>query len=90
VVALVVPTLVLAAIAVQRVTADARGTAERRLIEEARELIRSVDVELDGSVRTLTVLANSSSLNADDLDTFRGVALRFLPAHPIWDSILLT
>jgi signal transduction histidine kinase/CheY-like chemotaxis protein len=90
VVALVVPTLVLAAIAVQRVTADARGTAERRLIEEARELIRTVDTELEGSVRTLNVLANSSSLNADDLDTFRGVALRFLPAQPIWESILLT
>jgi signal transduction histidine kinase/ActR/RegA family two-component response regulator len=90
VVALVVPTLVLAAIAVQRVTADARGTAERRLIEEARELIRVVDDELEASIRTLTVLSNSSSLQAGDLEAFRSVASRFLPAHPVWDAILLT
>lgn len=90
VVALVVPTLVLAAFAVRRVTADARGTAERRLIEEARELIHTVDAELEGSIRTLAVLAGSSSLAAGDLAAFRHVAESFLPAHPTWDSVQLS
>jgi signal transduction histidine kinase/ActR/RegA family two-component response regulator len=86
----VVPTLVLAALVVQRVTADARGTAERRLIEEARELIRTVDAELEASVRTLSVLADSSSLAVGDFAAFRVVAERFLPAHATWDAIRLT
>jgi signal transduction histidine kinase/CheY-like chemotaxis protein len=90
VVALVVPTLALAALVVQRVTADARGTSERRLIEEARELIRAVDAELEASIRTLSVLADSSSLGAGDLDAFRRVAERFLPSHATWEAIRLT
>jgi signal transduction histidine kinase/CheY-like chemotaxis protein len=90
VVALVVPVLLLMGIAVQRVNADARRTAERRLIEEARELIRAVDTELDASVRTLEVLAASSSLQSSDLEGFRRVAANFLRSHPTWDRIVLT
>jgi signal transduction histidine kinase/ActR/RegA family two-component response regulator len=74
---------------VERVSAGARSTAERRLIEEARELIRAVDSELDESVRTLSALADSPSLRADNFRTFDVVAERFLPTHPAWDHILL-
>lgn len=85
-----VPTLVLAAVTIQRVTADARATVERRLIEEARELIRDVDEDLLASIRALTALAQAPSLTVGDLESFRQEAVRYLPLRPSWHAILLT
>ena len=46
-VVLVVPTFLLAAISAERVTADSRFNAERRLLGQARELTRAVDATLE-------------------------------------------
>ncbi len=90
VVGLGVPTLVLAGIVVQRVSADSRATAERRLLEEARELSRVVDDDLLATVRALTALAESPSLTTGDLAAFRREAVRYLPSQPSWHAVLLT
>lgn len=84
VVVLVVPTLVLAALTVRRTQADSRATAERRVIEEARELIRTVDDDLDSTIHALRGLSGAPSLVAGDLDGFRNEVTRHLPSHPSW------
>ncbi len=89
-VALVVPTLGLAALTIGRAVSENQRTVERRLIEEASGLRRALEEELAVSIRTLEAMAGSAALARNDLAGFREEALRHLEAHPAWMDVRLS
>ena len=66
-----------------------REHARQALVERARAMASAVDLELQGSVAALEVLALSRSLAAGDLRRFHADAGAAAGARPAWDSILL-
>lgn len=88
-IALAVPTLLVAALAIRGAATANHGTIERRLIDEARTLRRNVDGELQGSIRALQAIGDSPSLTRGDLDALRDEAARHLRAHPAWIAVRL-
>src|SRR5690606_4670671 len=89
-VALVVPTLGLAALTIGRTVSENQRTVERRLIEEASGLRRALEEELAVSIRTLEAMAGSAALARNDLVGCREEALRHLEAHPAWRDVRLS
>ena len=89
VVGLVVPMALLAAFVVQRLEVEWRATAERRLLEEARELSRTIDDDLGDTLRTLIALAESPALTVGNTTVFREEARRYLASRPIWHVVVL-
>ncbi|HSE84952.1 MAG TPA: PAS domain S-box protein [Candidatus Binatia bacterium] len=61
-----------------------RGATERTLA-----LLTAVDEQLQGSIATLTALATSRLLDADDLSSFYKEATRVIESTPDWFSINL-
>jgi len=63
--------------------------AHRALQERARAMASAVDLELEGSVAALEVLALARSLDAGDLRRFHADARAAAGARATWDGILL-
>lgn len=64
--------------------------AHRALQERARAMASAVDLELQGSVAALQVLALARSLDTGDLRRFHAYARVAAAARDSWDSVLLT
>ena len=66
-----------------------REHTRQALVERARAIASAVDLELQGSVAALEVLALSRSLDAGDLRRFHADARAAAGARATWDSIVL-
>lgn len=73
------PLLIGSGVLLRRVMQDDRLSVERTLIGSARQQAAALDAEMDASVRTLSAMATSSLLAADDIPAFEREAR--LAAH---------
>ena len=63
--------------------------AKQRSLEATRLAATAVEVELSRSLNVLQALAQSASLNADDLAGFAELVRRVLPSVPSWHALLI-
>jgi len=89
VVGTLLPTLALTAVLTLRVVSDGREAVRRQLLEAAKAEAAIVDAELLGTIRALRTLAESSTLQADDLDAFREEAGRVKQTQPSWADVVI-
>jgi PAS domain S-box-containing protein len=87
--AILVPMLAFAAIAVVAFDRQQRALVERGGVETARALMNALDRELEGTITTLRALATARSLERDDLAMFYEDARRVLASQQHWFTITL-
>src|SRR5690242_12945530 len=83
----VLPLLLFSAIVVGLAADSERDATERGLRATAHAVGTAVDHALDNAVGALRVLATSDLLDAGNLQTFHGVAVRALDAQRGWLSV---
>src|SRR5688572_6045913 len=87
--AILVPMIAFAVIAVLAFERQQRTVVERGGVETARALMNGVDRELTTAVTALEALATVRSLERDDLAGFYDDARRVLATQPEWTTIIL-
>jgi len=90
VVGTIVPLLILASILGFLLVDRERDAVRQGAINRNRAFMTAVDAALKGHISTLQALATVSSLDKDDIETFRQDAMRVLEAQSDWQSIVLT
>jgi signal transduction histidine kinase len=88
-VAILLPMIAFAVVAVVAIDRQQRAAVERGGVETARALMSAIDRELGGSLATLHALAAARSLERDDLAGFADDARRVLASQRHWRAILL-
>ncbi len=88
--AALLPVAILALAGLQILGRQQQDLARLAMQEKARALASAVDLELQGSVAALEVLALLPSLDAGDFRTFHARAKTAADFRDSWDSILLT
>ena len=88
-VAILLPMIAFAVVAVVAFDRQQRAAVERGGIERARALMSAIDREIEGSIGTLEALASARSLERDDLETFYDDARRVLATQKDWRAIIL-
>lgn len=88
-VGVLLPTVAFGGFVVWRLSAQQRQADERRLVQSARDLAVTLDLELSGFVRSLQALAQSTALDRGDLVSFRETADRVLKTQQPWLAIVL-
>jgi PAS domain S-box-containing protein len=89
VVGALLPLVVFAAVVVYRLADSERAAADRRLMRSAQQVSEALDREIQGTVRTLSALAESRTLDGPDLQPFYVEARRVLPTQPAWLTLIL-
>src|SRR5262249_48676296 len=87
--AILVPMIIFAVIAVVALDRQQRAGVERGAVETARALGQAVDRELNGMLATLYTLATARSLQRVQLGVFCGDSRRVLASRPEWNTIIL-
>ncbi len=82
VVGALLPLVVFAAVVVYRLADSERAAADRRLMRSAQQVSDALDREIRGTVRTLSALAESRSLDGPDLQPFYVEARRVVRTQP--------
>ncbi len=88
--AAMLPVSIVALAGLQILGRQQQDLARLAMQEKARALASAVDLELQGSVAALEVLALLPSLDAGDFRTFHARAKTAVEFRDSWDSILLT
>jgi len=88
-VAILLPMIAFAVVAVVAIDRQQRAAVERGGVETARALMSAIDRELGGSLATLHALAAARSLERDDLAAFADDARRVLASQRHWRAIIL-
>src|SRR5438105_584919 len=88
-VAILVPMIAFAVVAVVAFDRQQRSAVERGGVETARALMSAIDRELGGSIATLQALGAARSLERGDLAAFDDDARRVLSSQRHWRAILL-
>ena len=83
------PLVVFAAVVVYRLADSERAAADRRLMRSAQQVSDALDQEIQGTVRTLSALAGSHSLDGPDPEPFYVEAKRVLTTQPAWLTLIL-
>jgi PAS domain S-box-containing protein len=89
VVGALLPLVVFAALVVYRLADSERAAADRRLVRSAQQVSDALDREIQGTVRTLSALAESRALDGPDLQPFYVEARRVVPTQPAWLTLIL-
>jgi PAS domain S-box-containing protein len=87
--AILIPMIVFAAMAVVVLDRRQRVAVERGAVETARALSTAVDRELGGVMTILDTLGTARSLARDDIPAFHENARRVLASRPEWITIIL-
>ena len=90
VVGTIVPLIALATVLGLLLVDRERDAVRQGAINRNRAFMTAVDAALKGHISTLQALATVSSLERNDLETFRNDAIRVLEAQSDWQSIVLT
>jgi signal transduction histidine kinase/ActR/RegA family two-component response regulator len=90
VVGTIVPLIALATVLGLLLVERERDAVRQGAINRNRAFMTAVDAALKGHISTLQALATVSSLEKNDLETFRNDAIRVLEAQSDWQSIVLT
>lgn len=90
VVGTIVPLIALATVLGFLLVDRERDAVRQGAINRNRAFMTAVDAALKGHISTLQALATVSSLERDDLETFRNDAVRVLDAQTDWQNIILT
>ncbi|HEY9504231.1 MAG TPA: ATP-binding protein [Pyrinomonadaceae bacterium] len=90
VVGTIVPLIALATVLGFLLVERERDAVRQGAINRNRAFMTAVDAALKGHISTLQALATVSSLERDELETFRNDAVRVLDAETDWQSISLT
>src|SRR5258705_10579084 len=90
VVGTIVPLIALATVLGFLLVDRERDAVRQGAINRNRAFMTAVDAALKGHISTLQALATVSSLERDDLETFRDDAVRVLDAQSDWQNIILT
>jgi signal transduction histidine kinase len=83
------PVVVFAVAVTLRLSAQERAAVERRVAQSARVLALDVEREMSGTIRTLSALAGSESLELGHLASFHAEARRAAATQPSWLTVLL-
>src|SRR5689334_8625863 len=89
VVGTLLPVVLFGAVVAHRLSQAERATAERRLVQSARDLASNVDREMSSAIRTLSALAASERLERGDLEGFHAQARRVAKTQPSWLRVSL-
>ena len=90
VVGTIVPLIALATVLGFLLVDRERDAVRQGAINRNRAFMTAVDAALKGHISTLQALATVSSLERDDLETFRDDAVRVLDAQTDWQNVILT
>ncbi|WP_224366774.1 sensor histidine kinase [Hyalangium versicolor] len=83
------PLVAFSALVVLQLAGEMQHSIERRLQRSAHVMSASFEREVAATVRTLQALAESASLERDDLEGFRAEAFRVKRTQPSWLTVLL-
>src|ERR671938_491606 len=89
VIAAVLPIVVFSAIMTIVFWREQRHAFEQRFLERARAMAIALDRELDGSIKSLRVLADSPHLQSGDLESFYEQLQKILSLQTTWRNLIL-
>jgi sensor domain CHASE-containing protein len=87
-VAILLPMIVVAAFTSMFLAERERGRFEQGASDQVTALLSAFDTELKSSIITLTAMANSRSLDGDDLRSFYAEAARVVQTRPDWITVI--
>ncbi|MGE0526149.1 MAG: response regulator [Bdellovibrionales bacterium] len=89
VLASMIPLLVFSVLMVNWLAGGERAKEELRLARATRTLALVTDQEIEGTIRTVQTLAESTALRRGDLRTFHAMLKRVLRTQPYWITVLV-
>jgi len=88
-VAVLLPTFLLGGLQIFQFSQQARRDIERRALDRAERIMTTTDAELATQIASLQVLAASSAMDRDDVETYYERVKRVATEHSEWLTVIL-